>query len=610
MAPAETDAALRSRPVPERLQLQRSLKARVVLGTLLSAALILLVVDVLLQGQNAGNKPIYNNLDFFEFLLLGIGLGCLVAICGAFAWQRAEEHRLKGIKHQKASGSIVDIESDGQRVLKAAPVSHAEKAYIEAFGRKTDTQPEKGRATLDAKLQHAPSSPKGFTIKAVQDHEDRNNKRSSSGLSGRSWSLMRLFSSGRSLSSSEADQAHPPPAHAVNKPHDLSPLSHERYQSFTDSMHPVNVNQVWVDPTDMARNVSSPRGFERARMAQGSWDTATSGSSNMSNLFPAVSRIVVQGSRGTYAPDAPNQGNDSESDSDEEADKSSRTQGTGAAGQLRINELSPVLGARAEGSIMPAISHAFSEEPTILNPMKVHLSPPSRPDLRPQEWTGGAMRVVDAVAALKMSSKVDLLIALTLDEIMPRPKSGLLSRMMRLAPAACLPGSPSEQPRFCIRPGAHYLVGIHVLNAPGTSTTYDAWRLKLHSPTGQAVTLSLTKAQPGTGISHASAEWDPGHLLSAVNAAGDDAAASEAQQHVNLQAEIGLGKLDAPTDPSDRWTMRIPLQITRSDRPPQGAAGHQPMQGLEAFLEAWGTAAPAIQHATIGAAVQVNHASA
>lgn len=79
---------------------------------------------------------------------------------------------------------MVDIESDGQRVLKAAPVSPAEKAYIEAFGRKAEQQSDKVPNILDAKLQHAPSSPKGFTIKAVQDHDDRHGKRNNSGLSG------------------------------------------------------------------------------------------------------------------------------------------------------------------------------------------------------------------------------------------------------------------------------------------------------------------------------------------------------------------------------------------------------------------------------------------
>lgn len=162
--------------------------------------------------------------------------------------------------------------------------------------------------------------------------------------------------------------------------------------------------------------------------------------------------------------------------------------------------------------------------------------------------------------------QVDLLIAVTLDEIMPRPKSGLLSRMMRLAPAACMPGSPAEQPRFCIRPGAHYLVGIYVLNVPGASPAYDAWRLKLHSSMGQATTLPLNKAQPGHGISHASAEWDPSHLLPALHAASNEASAAEGMQLVDLQAEIGLGKLEAPADPSDRWTMRIPVQVARIDR--------------------------------------------
>ena len=91
-----------------------------------------------------------------------------------------------GLKQQKANGTAVDIESDGQRVLKAAPVSPAEKAYIEAFGKKTEPQTDKGASILEAKLQHVPSSPKGFTIKAVQEHDDRYGKRSNSGLSGES----------------------------------------------------------------------------------------------------------------------------------------------------------------------------------------------------------------------------------------------------------------------------------------------------------------------------------------------------------------------------------------------------------------------------------------
>lgn len=144
-------------------------------------------------------------------------------------------------------------------------------------------------------------------------------------------------------------------------------------------------------------------------MAHEAWDAALTGSSsnaNMSNLSPAVSRIVVQGSRGVSASDATSLDHESGSDSDDEADKTSYHQGNGNAGQLVINELTPVPEARAEASIMPAISHAFSETPTILNPMTVQLSPPSRPNLQPQEWTGGAMRAVDAVAALRTSAKV------------------------------------------------------------------------------------------------------------------------------------------------------------------------------------------------------------
>ncbi len=162
--------------------------------------------------------------------------------------------------------------------------------------------------------------------------------------------------------------------------------------------------------------------------------------------------------------------------------------------------------------------------------------------------------------------QVDVVIALTLDEIMPRPKSGLLSRMMRLAPAPCLPGTPAEQPRFCLRPGAHYLVGIYVLNVPDTGTAFEPWRLKLHAPNGQAASLACNRAQPGNNISHVSAEWDPAQLVQGTLGARSEAEAPDAQQLVSLEAEIGLGKLDRPTDPSERWTIRLPVQIALSDR--------------------------------------------
>ena len=159
-----------------------------------------------------------------------------------------------------------------------------------------------------------------------------------------------------------------------------------------------------------------------------------------------------------------------------------------------------------------------------------------------------------------------MLVALTLDEIMPRPKSGLLSRMMRLSPVTCLPGRPIEQPRFCVRPAAHYLVGIFVLNIPESTTAYEPWRLKLHVPGGQAASFTCNRAPAGNGISHVSAEWEPTQLLQNTVTAQDEASASDMQQHVSLEAEVGLGKMDRPGDASGRWTIRLPVQIAWGDR--------------------------------------------
>ena len=48
--------------------------------------------------------------------------------------------------------------------------------------------------------------------------------------------------------------------------------------------------------------------------------------------------------------------------------------------------------------------------------------------------------------------------------------------------------------------------------------------------------------------------------------AHNNAEAPDAQQLLSLEAEIGLGKLDRPTDPSGRWTIRLPVYIAWSDR--------------------------------------------
>ena len=89
-----------------------------------------------------------------------------------------------GAQQQAKAGVLVDIESDGQRKPKAAQVSPAEKAYIEAFAKKAGVQPDKIANAIDTKMQHASSSPKAFTIKAVQDHDDRSPKAGSQKLSG------------------------------------------------------------------------------------------------------------------------------------------------------------------------------------------------------------------------------------------------------------------------------------------------------------------------------------------------------------------------------------------------------------------------------------------
>ncbi len=153
-------------------------------------------------------------------------------------------------------------------------------------------------------------------------------------------------------------------------------------------------------------------------MAQATWDAALTGTNSNANqqgqqsLTPSVSRIVVQGSKGVGSsdPHKPAEESDSDSDDDSHVDQSQHTvQKPAVPEKVRIEELSPMPAAK-DASIAPAPSSPthrhYAEAPTVLNPIRVQLSPASRPNLQPQTPTGGSMRILDAAEAMKTSAKV------------------------------------------------------------------------------------------------------------------------------------------------------------------------------------------------------------
>ena len=152
--------------------------------------------------------------------------------------------------------------------------------------------------------------------------------------------------------------------------------------------------------------------FCRARMAQAAWEAALIGSgSNVSQqnqhqtLSPAVSRIVVQGSKALKHPDIPSAAA-SDSDSDDETDKDVLQGGAAAHGGLQIQELDPKHAPPPEIRRAPLSVHTSPEAPHLLNPYTIELSASPRASPGRQTSAGNAMQILDAVEALRTSAKV------------------------------------------------------------------------------------------------------------------------------------------------------------------------------------------------------------
>ena len=151
-------------------------------------------------------------------------------------------------------------------------------------------------------------------------------------------------------------------------------------------------------------------------MAQATWESALTGSNSNANqqglqsLNPAVSRIIVQDSKkgmGSSDPHKSAEESDSESDDDDSAESSLSRAHKAHPAKYRYRSSVQCPRTRMHPShVLPPTHRSYAEAPTVLNPIRVQLSPPSRLNLTPQTPTGGSMQTLDAAEALKTSGKV------------------------------------------------------------------------------------------------------------------------------------------------------------------------------------------------------------
>ena len=107
------------------------------------------------------------------------------------------------------------------------------------------------------------------------------------------------------------------------------------------------------------------------------------------------------------------------------------------------------------------------------------------------------MRTIPLEALPKEAAGVRMVVCISLEEILPRPKAGLLSRMLRLADVSLVASPTSVQPVYLLHPGGEYHIGVTLFHPPAGQRLPVggvAW-VRVAVSDGQAVTMDVEQDQ-------------------------------------------------------------------------------------------------------------------
>ena len=111
------------------------------------------------------------------------------------------------------------------------------------------------------------------------------------------------------------------------------------------------------------------------------------------------------------------------------------------------------------------------------------------------------LRVVPLTGLQRDAASVKMVVCISLEEILPRPKAGLLSRMLRLADVSVVASQDGQQPVYLLHPGGEYHLGVSLFHPPSGQRVQVqgvAW-VRVAVGDGQAVTMTVDRDQ---GQSH------------------------------------------------------------------------------------------------------------
>lgn len=100
-------------------------------------------------------------------------------------------------------------------------------------------------------------------------------------------------------------------------------------------------------------------------------------------------------------------------------------------------------------------------------------------------------------ALSKEAAAVRMVVCISLEEILPRPKAGLLSRMLRLADVSLVSSPNTVQPVYLLHPGGEYHIGVSLFHPPAGQRVPvggAAW-VRVAVSDGQAVTMDIEQDQ-------------------------------------------------------------------------------------------------------------------
>lgn len=86
---------------------------------------------------------------------------------------------------------------------------------------------------------------------------------------------------------------------------------------------------------------------------------------------------------------------------------------------------------------------------------------------------------------------------ISLEEVLPRPKAGLLSRMLRLADVPLAASQHSQGPVYLLHPGAEYHITVSIHHPPSgqaVQVQQVAW-VRVGVADGKTLTLSVESEQ-------------------------------------------------------------------------------------------------------------------